>query len=315
MKILLAILLIIAVKTQAQHTIYPYPSASITLTVEQQQVNMSYMDIPSNTPNAKTVLLLHGKNFNGYYWKNVIAELHNNGYRVVIPDQLGFGKSDKPNIHYSFSMMAASTAKILDTLGIKRVTVVGHSMGGMLATRFVLMYPDRTEKLIYENPIGLEDYRLFVPYRSIDQQFSQEQSSTLASLKKYQMSYYPEWRPEYDQYVAAQYDMIQVPDKKTAAWASALTYDMIYQQPVVYEFNRIKSPTLIIIGQADRTIVGKGLLTKEVAETHGQYPQLGENLQRQIAGSKLVKLPGVGHIPHVQAFNEFMKYVLTFLKQ
>ena len=315
MKLLLPFLFVLAVKAPAQQTVYPYPSKSITFTIEQQQVTMSYMDVPSNSPDAKTVLLLHGKNFNGYYWKDVIAQLHNNGYRVVVPDQLGFGKSDKPNIHYSFSIMAASTAKILDTLGIKRVTVIGHSMGGMLATRFVLMYPDRTDKLIYENPIGLEDYRLFVPYRSIDQQFSQEQTSTFASLKKYQASYYPEWKPEYDQYVAAQFDMMQVPDFKTAAWASALTYDMIYQQPVVYEFNQIKTPTMIIIGQADRTIVGKSLLTKEVAEKHGQYPQLGETLQRQIAGSTLVKLPGVGHIPHIQAFNEFMKNVLAFLKQ
>lgn len=314
MKFIIASLLLCAFVVQAQQTVYPYESKYITLNIEQQPVKMSYMDVPANTPGASTVLLLHGKNFNGYYWKEVIRQLHSNNYRVVVPDQVGFGKSDKPNIHYSFSMMAANTAKLLDTLGIKRVSVVGHSMGGMLATRFVLMFPERVDKLIYENPIGLEDYRLFVPYRSIDEQYAQELSASFASLKKYQMSYYPEWKPEYDQYVAAQFDMMQVPDFKTAAWASALTYDMIYQQPVVYEFNRIKIPTLIIIGQADRTIVGKGLLSKQVAEQHGQYPQLGEALQHEISGSKLVRLPGVGHIPHIQATNYFMKNVLEFLK-
>lgn len=313
MKFILAILFIYAFSAKAQQTIYPYESKTITLTIEQQPAKMSFMDIPSNTPDAPTVLLLHGKNFNGYYWKDVIRQLHNNNYRVVVPDQVGFGKSDKPNIHYSFSMMAENTAILLDTLGITRVTVVGHSMGGMLATRFVLMYPERVDKLIYENPIGLEDYRLFVPYRSVDEQFAHEQASTFASLKNYQASYYPEWKPEYDQYVAAQYNMMQVPDLKTAAWASALTYDMIYQQPVVYEFSRITTPTLIIIGQADRTIVGKGLLSKQVADEHGQYPKLGEELQRQIHGSKLVRLPGVGHIPHIQAMSEFMKYVLKFI--
>ena len=111
-----------------------------------------------------TVLLLHGKNFNGYYWKGVIAALSSNGYRVVVPDQVGWGQSDKPNIHYSFPLLAANTKKLLDTLGITKVHVVGHSMGGMLATRFALMYPATVDKLIYEDPIGLEDYKTFVPY-------------------------------------------------------------------------------------------------------------------------------------------------------
>ena len=48
---------------------------------------------------------------------------------------------------------------LLDSLDIDEVTVAGHSMGGMVATWFALMYPDRTSHLILENPIGLEDYR------------------------------------------------------------------------------------------------------------------------------------------------------------
>ena len=259
-------------------------------------------------------MLFHGKNFNGYYWKEVIAALSNNGYRVVVPDQVGWGQSDKPNIHYSFTLLAANTKKLLDTLGITKVHVIGHSMGGMLATRFALMYPATVNKLIYEDPIGLEDYKTFVPYQPLDSQYANELKATYESLKKYQQGYYPEWKPEYDQYVAAQYASLQIPDFKEATMASAITYEMIYNQPVVYEFKNITQPTLIIIGQADRTIVGKNLLSKEVAAQHGNYPALGKWLHQQINNSKLVELDGVGHIAHIQVPDKFMSTVLSFLR-
>ncbi|MEO8583277.1 MAG: alpha/beta hydrolase, partial [Flavitalea sp.] len=260
------------------------------------------------------VLLLHGKNFNGYYWKDVIKFLVAAGYRVIVPDQLGFGKSDKPNVHYSFSLLASNTQKLLDTLSIQKTNIIAHSMGGMLATRFVLMYSGMVQKLIYENPIGLEDYRTFVPYKSVDEQDAKEQKSDFRSLKKYQQSYYPEWKPDYEQYVIAQYEAMQIPDFKTAALSSALTYEMIYQQPVMYEFKGITQPTLILIGQTDRTILGKNLLDKPVSDIHGQYPSLGKKLHQQIIHSTLVELSGVGHIPHIQSPEIFRQKVLSFLK-
>jgi pimeloyl-ACP methyl ester carboxylesterase len=230
-----------------------------------------------------------------------------------VPDQLGFGSSDKPNIHYSFSLMAANTDSLLATLGIDKVNVIGHSMGGMLAARFALMYPSKVRRLILENPIGLEDYRAFVPFRTIDDQYAEELLADSASLKKYQQSYDPAWKPEYDQYVKAQYDAMQLPDFQIAAWASALTYDMIYQQPVLYELQNIKTMTLLIIGQEDRTVVGKKLLAPEIAQQHGQYPALGKKLQQQIKQSTLIELPGVGHIPHIQEPERFRTEVLRFL--
>ena len=297
-----------------QSVTYPYPVQFLNLTIEQQQARMAFMDVPPAKPNGQAVVLFHGKNFNGYYWKEVIAALSKNGYRVVVPDQVGWGQSDKPNIHYSFTLLAANTKKLLDTLGITKISVIGHSMGGMLATRFALMYPATVNKLIYEDPIGLEDYKTFVPYQPLDSQYANELKATYESLKKYQQGYYPEWKPEYYQYVTAQYAALQIPNFKDATWASAVTYEMIYDQPVVYEFKNITQPMLIIIGQADRTIVGKNLLTKEVAAQHGNYPALGKWLHQQVNNSKLVELEGVGHIAHIQVPDKFMSPVLSFLK-
>lgn len=68
------------------------------------------MDVPpSMEANGRTVVLFHGKAFGCYYFQNVIEALTGAGYRVVAPDQLGWGKSPKPDIHCSFQLLAANT--------------------------------------------------------------------------------------------------------------------------------------------------------------------------------------------------------------
>ncbi|RYY38763.1 MAG: alpha/beta hydrolase [Chitinophagaceae bacterium] len=316
MRFCIALFAVLLVATaSAQSLAYPYPVKTIRLNIEQQPVKMAYMDVlPAAQANGQTVVLLHGKNFNGYYWKDVIHYLSGAGYRVVVPDQVGWGQSDKPDIHYSFHLLAANTKALLDSIGVGRIMLVGHSMGGMLATRFALQYPQVVERLVLENPIGLEDYRQFVPYRTPDQQMEQELAATAETLKHYQQSYYPEWKPEYDQYVAAQWEALQYPEFPTAAWASALTYNMIIEQPVLYEFGNLKMPVLLVMGQEDRTVVGKGLLALAEQEKRGNYPELGRWVQGRIKGSKLVALRGVGHIPHIQAPDDFRNALLHFLQ-
>lgn len=212
---------------------------------------MAYMDVEPANANGKTILLLHGNNFNGYYWKDVIPALSKKGYRVIVPDQVGWGRSDKPDLHYSFHMLAANTKLLLDSLGVSKAVVVGHSMGGMLAIRFTLMYPSFVEKLVLENPIGLEDYKTFVPYQPLEKLFVKERSATYESYRKYQQGYYSKWKPEYEQYVQAQAESLKDTAFELTARANAVTYQMIYEQPVIYEFGNINNPTLLIIGQAD----------------------------------------------------------------
>ena len=74
---------------RGQKVEYPHPLSFITLQVEKKPVRMAYMDIAPATLNGKTILLFHGKNFNGFYWKDVISALVARGYRVIVPDQVG----------------------------------------------------------------------------------------------------------------------------------------------------------------------------------------------------------------------------------
>jgi pimeloyl-ACP methyl ester carboxylesterase len=296
---------------------YPHPVRYLPLRLEGQALRMAYMDVaPTAKANGRTVLLLHGKNFFGAYWRETISTLAAAGFRVVVPDQVGFGKSDKPDIHYSFHQLARNTRRLLDTLGVHKAVVLGHSMGGMLATRFALLYPDATEKLVLENPIGLEDYRLGVPFQPVDQAEATERKSTEESIRKYHATYYPGGYPAaHDEWLLPLAAQTRHPDFPRVARANALTYDMIYQQPVSYEFGRLAVPTLLIIGQQDRTVVGKGLIKDpQVLAAMGQYPVLGRRTATLIKGSKLVELPGVGHIPHLEKPQAFYAALLAFIR-
>jgi pimeloyl-ACP methyl ester carboxylesterase len=292
---------------------YPYPQKHILVKTDHGDARFAYMDIPPVITSEKVIVLLHGKNFNGYYWKDLIPVLANAGYRVIVPDQVGWGRSDKPITSYSFHWLANNTANLLDSLGIINTVVLGHSMGGMLACRFAILYPHRVTRLILENPIGLEDYKRFVPFQTTGQLVEKELAATYESYKKYQQGYYPEWKTEYEQYVKAQAEALNDPDFPIIARVNALTYQMIYEEPVSYEWDRIQAPTLLLIGQEDRTIVGKGLLNKEQQQIYGNYPVLGRKTKNAIRNAKLVELKGIGHIPHIQDLNLFQRHLLQFL--
>lgn len=314
-KALLFLFVLISTFSFSQNVTYPFPVNYFNLNIDGQDVRMAYMDVKPASFNGETVILFHGKNFNGFYWKGVIPFLTAAGYRVIVPDQVGWGQSSKPDVHYSFFMLANNNAKLLDSLAINKVTVIAHSMGGMLATRFTAMYPQKVKKLLLENPIGLEDYSAFVPYKPLNELYKGELNVTYESMKKYQQSYYPVWKEEYEPYVQAQAAQLKEPDFQKIAKVNALTYQMIYEQPVVYTFDSIKVPTMLIIGQEDRTVVGKNNLNEEQKKVYGNYPALGKKIQQRIKGSKLVELPGVGHIPHIQVPDLFKQAVLSFLKE
>ena len=237
--------------TNLENIAYPFPVAYHDISVQGEALKMAYMDVkPATKNNGKTVMLFHGKNFGGYYWTEVIRSLTADGYRVIVPDQIGFGKSSKPFIHYSFHQLAAWNKQLFDTLGVQKASVLGHSMGGMLATRFALLYPEKTEKLLLENPIGLEDYKTFVPYVSTEQQYITELKATAESIRKYyQSSYFTLWKPEYDELVKVAAGVTFSADFPRYAKVAAMTFTMIYEQPVVYEFMKVKVPTVLFIGK------------------------------------------------------------------
>lgn len=297
---------------------YPYPVSFFEVNNQKEVYSMAFMHIKASDPNGETVVLLHGKNFNGAYWKTTIQALEKKGFNILVPDQIGFGKSSKPDyFQYTFHQLAENTKKLLDSLEITQATILGHSMGGMLATRFALMYPECTKNLVLVNPIGLEDWKLKIPYQSINDWYKQELTKDYQAIKEYQKeNYYAgDWNEDYAQWAKLLAGWTLNEDYPRIAWNAALTYDMVLTQPVVYEFEELQVPTLLIIGIRDRTALGKSLVSKEVRETMGLYDQLGKETASRIPDAKLIEIPDTGHLPHIESFEEFITPLIDYLEK
>jgi pimeloyl-ACP methyl ester carboxylesterase len=293
---------------------YPYSAEFYSLQSQSQKLEMAYMYEQSDTPNGKTIMLMHGKNFNGAYWGETISALLEEGYDVFVPDQIGFGKSTKPEYyHYTFQQLAKNTKAVMDSLGIQKTIVLGHSMGGMVATRFALMYPEMTSKLVLENPIGLEDWKKKVPYQGMETWYQGELGKTFQGVKKYMSaSYYDnDWKPAYNEWLYLRTAFINSPDYNRYAWNQALTTDMVMTQPVLYEFPQLEVPVVLIIGQRDRTALGSNLVSDSVAATMGNYPELGKRTAKAIPNATLIEIDDIGHLPHIENFDQFIDILLA----
>jgi pimeloyl-ACP methyl ester carboxylesterase len=260
-------------------------------------------------------MLLHGKNFGGYYWRDVAQMLAAAGYRVIVPDQIGWGKSSKPEIRYSFQLLAANTAHLLDTLGIGKVVVIGHSTGGMLAVRFALTYPERVTHLAMEDPIGLEDYRVNVPPQSDETLYRAELANTdAAKISAFYAHYFANPKPElYSPLAEVQIRVTLGGEYPRWAKASALAYQMIYQQPVRYEYRLLKPPTLLIVGGKDHTAPLSSYAPAEARAKMGNFVELGRAAIAEMPHGTLVVVPDCGHIPHMEKPQEFRKALMEFL--
>ncbi|MBM3617138.1 MAG: alpha/beta hydrolase [Alphaproteobacteria bacterium] len=294
---------------------YPFHVRHFSFESQRQPLKMAYMRIRGDDAKP-TVLLLHGKNFGGAYWGDTAMQLSQKGYNVVIPDQIGFGKSSKPaHYQFSFPQLVNNTTALLDELQVGKVIVVGHSMGGMLATRFALMHPERTAKLILINPIGLEDYLSHVAYRDAQDWYASELKQTPEAIVEYQKKYYydNQWKPEYEQWTLPLQGWLLGKDKERVAWNAALTYDMIFSEPVVQDFPLLKVPTRLIIGTRDRTAPGQAFQKDRDTYEMGRYDRLGDEAAKQIPNAKLRTLDGLGHVPQLENFDAFWPVFEAFL--
>jgi len=298
---------------------FDYPETVQEFRFESQRMplHMAYMDVKPQQPNGKSVVLLHGKNFCAATWQNTMQALGNAGYRVIVPDQIGFCKSSKPLAYqFSFQQLARNTHALLSSLGIDQTIMIGHSTGGMLGIRYALMYPQEVRQLVLVNPIGLEDWKAKgVPTQSIDQWYARERMTSSDSIRRYEQSAYYAgvWRSEYDRWVEMLAGMYRGPGKDIVAWNSAQLYDMIFNQPVVYELGLLKMPVLLMTGDRDTTAIGKDMAPPEVRARIGNYPELARTVSAAIACVTLVEFPDLGHAPQIQDPVSFHKALLNGL--
>ncbi len=293
---------------------YPYPVQTLQFEQDGRLLRMAYMDVQPAQPNGRTVVLFHGKNFGADYWAGTIRALSARGYRVVAPDQIGFGRSAKPEMRYTFADLVGNNVRLLDHLKIDRAAIVANSMGGMLGVHFARSQPQRVSALVLENPLGLEDYVPAIPPQPTAALVKLEMAQTTASYRSFIKSYFKDnHRPEFERFVEQFARVQRSSEYPRVAHVSALTYQMIYEGPTYGELPKLQVPVLLAIGQLDRTVFGRRFAPPEAVKALGNFPQLGKDAQRRIPGAKLVEFENVGHVPHLEAPERFHAAVLDFL--
>jgi pimeloyl-ACP methyl ester carboxylesterase len=297
---------------------YPYPVEHFSFFSQGQTLDMAYMDVKPTNPNGETAVLLHGKNFCAATWEATIRALVDAGYRVVAPDQIGFCKSSKPETYqYTFQQLAANTRALVRSLGIEREILIGHSTGGMLALRWALTFPEDVSRLALVDPIGLEDWKTKgVPWQSVDAWRAQELKTTAESLHDYERATYyaGSWTPAYQRWVDMLAGLFNGPGKDVVAENAARIDDMIFTQPVVYEFGAVTQPVLLMIGDKDNTAIGKALAPPEARAQLGDYPVLGKAAAAAIPKARLVEFQNYGHAPQIQAPEVFNRALIAGLE-
>lgn len=237
-----------------------------------------------------TVILLHGLGGSTQVWQLNIAALAEK-YRVIVPDQIGFGKSDKPLVNYRIRTYVDFLDQFCKQLKIERASLVGNSMGGWIATAFTAAFPDRVDKLVLVDAAG------YTPPKDLDTRtFYGLNPTTREGMKVLVAKIF------YNKLFLSDAAIDQAITTRLAAGdgytINSITESIIRGEDFLDDtVKTIKRPTLLIWGRQD------GLVP--VSE--------GERFNKDIAGSKLVVFDQCGHMPQVEKAVEFNAAVLKFL--
>jgi pimeloyl-ACP methyl ester carboxylesterase len=206
--------------------------------------------------------------------------------------------------------------------GMTVVLMHGKAFGGYYfhnvieaLVRFTLMNPDRVAHLVLEDPLGLADYRTGIPPQSEETLYQHELHWTdPGTIRGYVKSYFVNADPAvYEPLADVLVRVTLSPDYPRWARAAALTFQMIYQQPVRYEYHQIAPPTLLIVGAEDHVVPLGQYATPAEAARLGDFTALSAAAADDIPRATRVVIPGSGHIPHLEQPSQFLGELLPFL--
>ena len=294
---------------------YPYPVNLLPLVNDGEPLLMAYMDVGPAQANGRVVVLLHGRNFPSSYWAPVIKTLTEAGYRVVVPDQIGFGKSSKPSGELHFDALARNTIALLDALQIPKADIVAHSMGGMLAVRIARAYPSRVGRLVLTAPIGLEDYRLYVPPVPTEKIMENEDKLTADGYRKqletnYALKLPPE---EIAPFIDSRFNIKGSAEYPRWLRAFVASYQMIYREPVVHEIPLLSQPTLFVMGADDHNAPGRPNAPEALRPKMGHNAELAQSLATLMPNAHAEVIANTGHLVFLEAREKYDALLLGFL--
>jgi len=238
------------------------------------------------------VVLLHGLGSSSVAWQFNIAALAAK-YRVIVPDQIGFGKSDKPMLKYRVGTYVDFLDKFLAEIKVEKATLVGNSLGGWVAAWTAIKYPNRVEKIVLADAAGLKpsevDFNLIYSLNYS----TRDEVRKLVKLVFYNQAIFG------SEVFIDQSMYVRVTANDGYTINSLIESIKRNEDFLDGQLAKIQKPTLIIWGKQD------GLL--KLAD--------GERFNREINGSQLVVFDKCGHVPQVEKAAEFNAAVLKFLEK
>jgi len=279
---------------------YPYPVHFLELKRFGQNMRMAYMDVPpSGRANGQTVFWQHGHNFYSEAYTPTIKALSAAGFRVLAVDRLGYGKSSKPLITYNFNFVAANMKALLDELGIDKVALVGHSMGGMVASRYAMLYPETLTHVVMVNQIGLLDARLSRTWT--DPYATDPGVASYQSILRGHQNYFTNyWPPAQLEFVRRSYGQTLSGDYPHFAMVRRMVGQMMYDDPVVYDWQHITTKALVIGGEDDKLV--------------DDFVMRANHVNDELQNSTIRLYPNVGHAPQIEIPDRFHADLIRFLE-
>ncbi len=242
---------------------------------------------------GEPVVLIGGLGSQLHSWATQVP-VYSQHYKVVVFDNRGAGKSDKPEAGYSTQDMAKDTASLMDELGIERAHIVGKSMGGMIGQWLAIDHPDKVNKLVMgcssasRDEVGNEILRM-----------GRDIATNLGPKAVWLMALYLGYTREYieENIATIKQAMLSVPDDPEALKGYIGQSFACEGHNTVSELGQITSPTLVMLGETD-------LIAS---------PKRSEQLAELIPNSRLKIFPKVGHGFWRERQREVDDLVLDFL--
>ena len=253
---------------------------------------------------GSTIILLHGVGCHVEFWERNIAALARE-HRVFAVDIVGFGRTDKPEVVYTFQLMADFVLDFMKTMGIDKASLVGNSMGGGISMTVATQAPERVEKIVLVDPVGLgrgvSPVMRLMTIPMIGEVLTKPGRQGV--VRQMQLCLYDPSQAS-DDFIDRAAAIGTIPGNQRS-FLSLLreTANIIgVKKGIVADFSarikRIKSPILVIWGRQDRIL--------PIAD--------GEAAVQKMANGRLHVMDRAGHLPQIDKPEEFNATVLDFLR-
>jgi len=260
--------------------------------MEEKSVNVDGNNIRYllDGTSERDLILIHGLGASAERWEHVIPNFAKD-YRVIVPDLIGFGQSDKPLVDYTTEYLGEFIKQFLNQIDVNRVSIIGSSLGGQIAIDFTSVNPTNVDKLVLVSPSGimkhstpaLDAYIMAAMYPNID-----------TAQHAFQMM---SGRDNIDEITIKGFvKRMKLPNAKMAFMSTLL--GLKDAEVISQKLSSIDSSTLIIWGENDPVIPIK----------------YASSFISGINDCRFIKMLGCGHTPFVEMPGKFYKLVSEFLK-